>query len=1050
MRVQAMFMAVTCVAVIHSSTACAEPRGLVVQAWHPEHASGLDWGGDAERLDELWNDCYLTFEMMCARPSVDTTPNRILVLWADGVDYTRTGTRYAPSRLRLDRIVDTCATVATIEVAFDSIGAAVEPSDTFWCYTWGHGGHDGPLFGPRWANHYSVIVGPIADMDSSFSGVELWDTTFARMADTVNCNRVFIMQQCFSGGFIDDLADSSTTMVCASAAGKKAWSADNDSRDGSPWPEHEVDLSGDTWRHVEFTFHFLNALRGEALAPYLSPDTQPRVADANHDGNVTLSEAFAYADSFDSQEQPVMVEAGAFWRVMPAVPFADRNKGLSQGGAASAVPGTSSEDTTRIYVLKGNRTDEFWAFFPQGDSWKQFAAVPQGPHGKEVSKGGTLAATLGRRAFVTKGNGTHEFWQFNGCSTWTRLADFPAGASGKPPSKGAAVAVVYDDTAPSLYYTRGFRTLDFLRYDPAFDSWTTCASVPIGPRRRKVTAGTAMTSDGDSTVFLLKGANLEFYAYDISGNTWSSLASLPKYSTIEGKSRKANAGTSLTYAGGRVYALKGGSRQLWVYDCAAGVWSEAQMMPVAPSGKTKSGHGAALVFADGFVYALKGNGKTDFYRFAPNLLYHDALPDSGGSPGPGAGEAEVAEGSDVTSPQISPDGEAVLYVKADTSGVLQLWKYGLTDSVDEQLTDLPEDCADPVWSPDGQFVAFIAIDSATSADRVAVLTLDDGEVAFLTPDSQDCETPCWSPDGGTIAYAKFDSSGYTRLYSVPAEGGEELLLSTESCDYSSPHYVSEGVLVYAREGTSGWTHIFKLNVNEMNETQLTTEGREHECPMAVPGYGAVAFETVDDSGWTQIGLVGLEGGERKLTTASADFESPVVCADGPDVYCVKQTDGGAVVCRVDTTTGAVYELTNGDVDRFTPACGLAVDETESATLSVMYATDAGVWRCSGEESGGGQGLGIGPVVLSRALPNPAVGRVKISWQVSQEARVSLKVYNTAGRMVRTLADGPSKPGSFTVVWNGLDDRGRSVPAGIYFYALESDGRCLRDKVVLAR
>ena len=50
-------------------------------------------------------------------------------------------------------------------------------------------------------------------------------------------------------------------------------------------------------------------------------------------------------------------------------------------------------------------------------------------------------------------------------------------------------------------------------------------------------------------------------------------------------------------------------------------------------------------------------------------------------------------------------------------------------------------------------------------------------------------------------------------------------------------------------------------------------------------------------------------------------------------------------------------------------------------------------------------------------------------------RVQVRVYNTLGEVVRTLVDQAMLPGQHTARWNGRNDQGRPVAAGIYFYRL---------------
>jgi len=69
--------------------------------------------------------------------------------------------------------------------------------------------------------------------------------------------------------------------------------------------------------------------------------------------------------------------------------------------------------------------------------------------------------------------------------------------------------------------------------------------------------------------------------------------------------------------------------------------------------------------------------------------------------------------------------------------------------------------------------------------------------------------------------------------------------------------------------------------------------------------------------------------------------------------------------------------------------------------------------------------------------------------VPVEADVSLRVYNTAGQLVKVLASGRYKPGAYTSVWNGTDAKGRRLANGVYFYALDNGVNRISRKVVLA-
>ena len=70
------------------------------------------------------------------------------------------------------------------------------------------------------------------------------------------------------------------------------------------------------------------------------------------------------------------------------------------------------------------------------------------------------------------------------------------------------------------------------------------------------------------------------------------------------------------------------------------------------------------------------------------------------------------------------------------------------------------------------------------------------------------------------------------------------------------------------------------------------------------------------------------------------------------------------------------------------------------------------------------------------FPNPA-RQVKAAFSLPQAADVQLGVYDLSGRRVAMLASGRMPAGSYQKVWNGLDDSGTRVHAGVYFYRLRA-------------
>jgi hypothetical protein len=66
-----------------------------------------------------------------------------------------------------------------------------------------------------------------------------------------------------------------------------------------------------------------------------------------------------------------------------------------------------------------------------------------------------------------------------------------------------------------------------------------------------------------------------------------------------------------------------------------------------------------------------------------------------------------------------------------------------------------------------------------------------------------------------------------------------------------------------------------------------------------------------------------------------------------------------------------------------------------------------------------------------ASPNPFRAGTALAIEAARDGRQSLEILDLQGRIVRHLADGEFVAGPRTVAWDGRDDDGRALPAGVY-------------------
>ncbi|HET9250761.1 MAG TPA: S8 family serine peptidase [Candidatus Eisenbacteria bacterium] len=84
----------------------------------------------------------------------------------------------------------------------------------------------------------------------------------------------------------------------------------------------------------------------------------------------------------------------------------------------------------------------------------------------------------------------------------------------------------------------------------------------------------------------------------------------------------------------------------------------------------------------------------------------------------------------------------------------------------------------------------------------------------------------------------------------------------------------------------------------------------------------------------------------------------------------------------------------------------------------------------------------------RVTPNPFRGAGRIRFDLPAPGEASVAIYDVTGRLVRTLAEGTRSSGPHTIDWDGRDDRGTPLGAGIYFVRLAAGPDVRKAKVVV--
>jgi parallel beta-helix repeat protein len=191
-------------------------------------------------------------------------------------------------------------------------------------------------------------------------------------------------------------------------------------------------------------------------------------------------------------------------------------------------------------------------------------------------------------------------------------------------------------------------------------------------------------------------------------------------------------------------------------------------------------------------------------------------------------------------------------------------------------------------------------------------------------------------------------------------------------------------------------------------------------------------------GWT--GATGFEadGVSPDSGPMGTTFQFKVLYADSagdePTVHQLAVRRNGSPWRTQDMTPASGGDHRLGKVYQ----TSLKIDQAGNYRYRFTFADGSG--NAVGSASGWNSGptIGGGSAMLTSVAAIPAPAGAQITFALSAEAKVSVSVFNLAGRPIRTIATGKDcASGPNTIVWTGLSDSGVAVPSGRYVVTMRA-------------
>ncbi|MDT8368314.1 MAG: hypothetical protein RQ745_03845, partial [Longimicrobiales bacterium] len=195
---------------------------------------------------------------------------------------------------------------------------------------------------------------------------------------------------------------------------------------------------------------------------------------------------------------------------------------------------------------------------------------------------------------------------------------------------------------------------------------------------------------------------------------------------------------------------------------------------------------------------------------------------------------------------------------------------GFDYPIEDTPTFVVKQINEPVASPDGREVAFIAM------DRLYVMEYPGGDPVRLDPREVVQMNPSWSPDGSALTYATWSDMQGGQVWRVDADGGTPVQLTTTPALYTDPVWAPNDRIVFTRAPMDAW---------------VAAENRGPSAFWWVPAAGGEATWIAETEGRRNVHFV---AGDERIYVYGPDGVSSLRW-DGTDERVLFDVDGASEV-----------------------------------------------------------------------------------------------------------------------------------------------------------
>jgi hypothetical protein len=211
---------------------------------------------------------------------------------------------------------------------------------------------------------------------------------------------------------------------------------------------------------------------------------------------------------------------------------------------------------------------------------------------------------------------------------------------------------------------------------------------------------------------------------------------------------------------------------------------------------------------------------------------------------------------------------------------------------------------------------------------------------------------------------------------------------------------------------------------------------------------SISSVTLKDYAYNSIPNQPILAGEKSCTTPTVTLsasgslsfctgDSVTLTANGSGYLYQWKKDGvnisGATQKKYVAKTAGTYKC------KVTNSCGTVTSTGKKVTVTCLSSNTA----LNNEQL-------ISKVTRLQITPNPFSNTTTISFSLPFSQKVSIQIFDAAGRSIQTLANAEMQGGAHQLIWDAKGENGSAVSAGIYFLRMKTGNYSETKKLIIVR